>query len=123
MSHGLAMRLGVCRFIHDLCPQYVVPSRKTVRKILRAMHARSKLQMLERMQVFNPNPPLPQYAMSTAACLMCDGWSSRANRHYMAILLRTLDTKFNLVRRILVPSSLRVLQNSVSSIADDLGNA
>jgi hypothetical protein len=86
------------RFVHDLRPNYKLPTRKTVRKIMRAMYARAKLRMRERLSIFVPKEPVPRYAMDAAACISLDGWSSRANRHYVAILLHTLDKSFRLVR-------------------------
>jgi hypothetical protein len=61
------------------------------------MHHRAKCLMKERLSNLSLEPPLPQFAMNVAACIMLDGWSSRANRHYVAILLRTLDSSFRLV--------------------------
>lgn len=88
----------MCRFVHDLRSNYKLPSRKTVRKIMRAMYARAKERMCERLSQFSPTPPVPRYAMDAAACISLDGWSSRANRHYVAVLLHTLDMNFNMVR-------------------------
>ena len=68
-----------------------------MRKIMHAMYERAKLRMGEWVSRFQPDPPMPQFALDIAGCVILDGWSSRANKHYVAILLRTLDASFQLV--------------------------
>eukprot|EP00952_Eustigmatos_sp_NYUAD-ZCMA_P012961 51772-Eustigmatos_ZCMA.PRE.1 len=63
---------------------------------MRAMYKRARERMTERLSGFRPDPPVGRYARPIASCITLDGWSSRANRHYVAILLRTLDYNFNM---------------------------
>lgn len=102
-------------FVHDLNPRYRLPSRKTIRKIMRAMHGKARELMLQWTAPLRDEGRRP-YAREGVACLSLDGWSSRANRHYMAFLLHTLDEDFNQVR---CPTAETLLFSTTWSEAQD----
>lgn len=63
---------------------------------MRAMNGRARELLIESLAVFGED--VAPFAKEAAACITLDGWSSRANKHYMAFLLVTMTANFDKVR-------------------------
>lgn len=91
---------GFRRFVHDLNPRWVIPGRKTLRKIMHAMYRMGKGLVSSIFDKLRSDEP--KWAKGMAAHISLDLWTSMASKSYGAVIIHYMDDSFSLGSKVLL---------------------